>query len=231
MKSWLIWDYVTSMKKNTQPEPKATPRPRRRRDPEATRAAILQAALEEFSEMGHFGARVDRIAERAGASKPMIYDYFGDKDAVYRAALREAYVQIREAETELDLAMFDPEESIRRLVVFTLQHFLNNPWFIRILNTENMMGGEAIKMLKEAPDIQSPLLLQLQKILDRGAEEGIFKTNIVAVDFYVLLASLCYFPVSNKHTLKSVFNLSMDEAWMEAHARTVGDMLVKHLQV
>lgn len=231
MKSVNNWDYVAAMKKTAQQKSKSIIRPRRRRDPEATRAAILQAALEEFSEMGHFGARVDRIAARAGASKPMIYDYFGDKDAIYKAALREAYVQIREAEMELDLAMFDPEESIRRLVVFTLEHFLKNPWFIRILNTENMMGGDTIRILKDAPDIQSPLLMELQKILDRGAQEGVFKTNIIAVDFYVLLASLCYFPVSNKYTLKSVFNLSMDDAWMKEHAKTAGDMLVRHLQI
>ena len=38
----------------------------RKRNPEVTRAAILHAALEEFSEVGHSGARVDRIA-----AKPM----------------------------------------------------------------------------------------------------------------------------------------------------------------
>ena len=39
------------------------------------------------------------IAERAGVSKPMIYSYFGDKDGLWAAALREAYVQIRAGET------------------------------------------------------------------------------------------------------------------------------------
>ena len=44
----------------------------RKRNPEVTRAAILHAALEEFSEVGHSGARVDRIA--AIDSVAVIYD-------------------------------------------------------------------------------------------------------------------------------------------------------------
>ncbi|MEZ5722128.1 MAG: TetR/AcrR family transcriptional regulator [Paracoccaceae bacterium] len=82
------------------PKRKAGPR-----DAERTRRAILDAALVEFSEKGHAAARMDAVAEAAGISKPMIYSYFGDKDALYAAALREAYVQIREGETELQPAI------------------------------------------------------------------------------------------------------------------------------
>ena len=65
---------------------KAAAKPRRGvRDAEASRAAILQAALDEFSSVGYDGARVDRIAEQAGLSKPLLYDYFGDKDELYKA--------------------------------------------------------------------------------------------------------------------------------------------------
>ena len=74
-----------------------------KRNPEVTRAAILQADLKEFSELGHSGARVDRIAEKAGVPRHMIYKYFGDKHAVYAAALREANVKIRRGETDLQL--------------------------------------------------------------------------------------------------------------------------------
>lgn len=77
---------------------KAAPR---KRDADQSRKLILQAALEEFSTYGHSGARVERIASTAGVSKPLIYDYFGDKDAIYAAALKEAYVQIREGESQL----------------------------------------------------------------------------------------------------------------------------------
>ena len=68
------------------------------RDPERTSAAILAAAVKEFTEKGYSGARIDAIAARAGANKRMIYHYFGDKEALYLAVLEGGYVGIRSAE-------------------------------------------------------------------------------------------------------------------------------------
>jgi len=59
------------------------------RDPEGTRRRILAAALQEFSAKGIDGARVDAIAERAGTNKRMLYYYFGSKDDLFRAVLRQ----------------------------------------------------------------------------------------------------------------------------------------------
>src|SRR4029450_8611748 len=59
------------------------------RDPEGTRRRILAAALREFSAKGIDGARVDTIAARAGTNKRMLYSYFGSKDDLFRAVLRQ----------------------------------------------------------------------------------------------------------------------------------------------
>lgn len=211
------------------PDTSPTARPRRKRNSARTRDDILQAALEEFSEMGHSGARVDRIAERAGVSKPMIYDYFGDKDAVYAAALREAYVQIRRNEASLDYDAADPEAAIRSLVRFTMDHFRRNPWFIRMLNTENLLGGDTIRSLDDAADIQSVLVTNLGEILGRGARQGVFRDDVSPADFYIFVASLCYFPVSNMHTLRAVFRVPIDDAWLDRHAERSADMLLAWL--
>ncbi|CAA9562657.1 MAG: Transcriptional regulator, AcrR family [uncultured Thermomicrobiales bacterium] len=55
------------------------------RDAEETRRRLLRAATEEFAERGLAGARVDRIAAAAGASKPLLYTYFGNKDDLFDA--------------------------------------------------------------------------------------------------------------------------------------------------
>ncbi|MCW3040393.1 MAG: transcriptional regulator, TetR family [Solirubrobacterales bacterium] len=57
------------------------------RDSAATRERILRAAVDEFSARGLAGARVDRIAAAAPANKRSIYDYFGDKEQLFAAAL------------------------------------------------------------------------------------------------------------------------------------------------
>jgi TetR/AcrR family transcriptional regulator len=58
------------------------------RDPEATKARILAAALREFSAKGISGARVDAIAARAKVNKRMLYYYFDSKEGLFREILR-----------------------------------------------------------------------------------------------------------------------------------------------
>jgi AcrR family transcriptional regulator len=53
------------------------------RDSAATKQRILDAATAEFAEFGLAGARVDRIAARAGANKQLIYAYFGSKEGLF----------------------------------------------------------------------------------------------------------------------------------------------------
>ncbi len=201
-----------------------------RRDASVTKARILEAALGEFSRYGLAGARIDTIAENALVSKPMIYSYFGDKDTLYRAALREAYVQIRDEESNLKTAQMSPEDAVRELVRFTLNHYVRNPWFIMMLNTENLLGGETVRTIADVAEIQSPLIDQIRDFLQRGAETGEFRQGVDPVDFYISVASLCYFPVSNKHTLRAIFGVPIDAAWLERRAIEAGEMMVRSLR-
>lgn len=210
--------------------PNQKPRPPRKRDAEGTKRRILQAALEEFAAHGHSGARVDRLAEAAGVSKPMIYEYFGDKDAIYANALREAYVRIREGEKSLDLDKLAPDEAVRELVRFTMNHFRRNPWFVSMLAIENLRRGETISALSDAPRIQSVLVERLRDVLRRGAEAGLFRDDVDPVEFYVFIASLCYFPLSNQHTLRTVFRLPVDDSWLERRVEESADMLLAFLR-
>lgn len=201
-----------------------------KRDAARSRRSILDASLIEFSTHGHAGARIDTIAERAGVSKPLIYSYFGDKDALYAAALREAYVQIRQGERDLQLDHKDPETAIRDLVDFTLHHFQQKPWFISMLNTENLRGGETIRQIRDVADIQSHLMDELRSLLDRGVSMGVFRPGIEPTDLYITIASLCYFPISNTHTLRAVFKAPIDEAWLARRSADIGEMVIRFLR-
>lgn len=52
------------------------------------RAAILEAAKRLFSDQGFNGASMDQIAAEAGVSKLTVYSHFGDKEALFSAAVR-----------------------------------------------------------------------------------------------------------------------------------------------
>jgi AcrR family transcriptional regulator len=60
------------------------------RDSSATKARLLDAAFTEFAAYGIAGARVDRIAEAAGANKRLIYVYFGNKEQLFDEVLQQA---------------------------------------------------------------------------------------------------------------------------------------------
>jgi AcrR family transcriptional regulator len=71
--------------------------PVRPRDARATQERLLLAAVDEFAQHGLAGARIDRIAERAGANKRLIYAYFGNKEDLFDAALERTLGVLIEA--------------------------------------------------------------------------------------------------------------------------------------
>ncbi|MEA2030844.1 MAG: TetR/AcrR family transcriptional regulator [candidate division Zixibacteria bacterium] len=54
---------------------------------------ILEAALDEFAQYGMTGARVDRIAKKAGINKAMIYYYFSSKKNLYHEIITSTFAE------------------------------------------------------------------------------------------------------------------------------------------
>lgn len=57
----------------------------RTRDPESKRRQLLDGALAEFAEHGIGGARVERIAARAGVSAGLVHSFYDGKEGLYEA--------------------------------------------------------------------------------------------------------------------------------------------------
>jgi AcrR family transcriptional regulator len=176
-----------------------------RRDPERTRARILEAARIEFASRGLGGARVDQITARAGSNKRMIYYYFGNKESLFLAALESAYEHIRKAEQSLKLTDLAPAEGMRRMVRFTWEYYLAHPEFITLLNSENLHRARHLKQSKEIQALHSPLVAMLDELLVRGARAGVFRRGVDAVQLYISIAALGYFYLSNNCTLSTIF--------------------------
>src|SRR5207342_473698 len=80
----------------------ANSRPRGNRMPRRERRAqLLESALEVFVAQGYHAAAMDDIADRAGVSKPVLYQHFPGKLDLYLALLdesaRELVAIVREA--------------------------------------------------------------------------------------------------------------------------------------
>lgn len=89
----------------------------------------MRAAVAEFAAHGFAGARLARIAEAARANKERIYHYFGNKEALFDATLRQTANRIEDAEP------FDAED-IASYVTAMLEFHRRNPELIRLLLAE-----------------------------------------------------------------------------------------------
>ena len=201
------------------------------RDPDRTRQRVLDAATVEFARYGLGGARVDRIAARAGANKRMLYYYFGSKEDLFLAALEERYAHIRNAERELDLEHLAPAEALARLVQFTWEYFLEHPEFMTFLNSENLHKGRHVRKSKRVREMHSPLVHTLGEIVRRGEREGVFREGVDPVQLYISIAGEGYFYLGNRYTLSQIFGRDlMAQAALAERARHNADMILNALR-
>ena len=179
------------------------------RDPEGMRKRILSAATAEFARYGYGGARIDRIADVAGANKRMLYYHIGNKDDLYLAVLEGTYEHIRAAERALNLEALGAKEAIARLLRFTWEYYLENPQFIALLNDENLHRARHLKRSRKVKELHSPFVALIADILRRGQASGELRGGIDPVQLYVSIASLCYFYQSNSATLGVIFGRNL----------------------
>lgn len=76
--------------------PKPAPKPASSRAARAAerRAAIIEAALDEFIARGFTATRLDDVARRAGVAKGTIYLHFKDKESMFEELIRTALVPL-----------------------------------------------------------------------------------------------------------------------------------------
>ncbi|HYM33039.1 MAG TPA: TetR/AcrR family transcriptional regulator [Candidatus Cybelea sp.] len=207
---------------------KATPL---RRRPDVTRRRIFEAAAAEFAGKGLAGARVDEIARRAGSNKRMLYQYYGNKEALWLSVLEHAYEAIREEERLLDVGRLDPVEGMRRLVAYNVRYTGAHPEFIALLNSENLHRARYLKKSRKVQSLYSPLLAMIGDVLERGRRQGVFRSGVDPMQLYISIASLGYFYYSNIHTLSTIFGRKLSSAKArKARERHVVDMVLGYLK-
>jgi TetR/AcrR family transcriptional regulator len=205
--------------------------PRRGRDSAATAAAILAAATKEFATYGFGGGRIDRIAERAGVNKRMLYHHYGHKRGLYLAVLEQAYHKERSAEQKLELEALQPREAMQRLIEYTFDSFVKDRSFIKLLNDENLHKAAHLKRSKRIAEMHSPLIESMRKTLERGADAGAFRRDVDPMQTWISIAAVSYFYFSNVYTLSTIFRRDFDApAAREARRRHVVDLVLSYLR-
>jgi|CXWL01.1.fsa_nt_gi AcrR family transcriptional regulator len=136
------------------------------------RAAILTAALEEFSSAGFAAARLDDVARRAGVAKGTIYLYFRDKDDLFQELVRGTLaplIGIVEGLRDTDIPMRALADHIAELFV-TQIYMTNRKNVVRLMITE----GRRFPKLAEFyyREVLSRMIGALRALLQRAADRG-----------------------------------------------------------
>ena len=199
----------------------------RERAAQETQDAILRAATRIFAKHGFSGGRVEQISKAAKSHDRMIYYYFGSKEGLYIAVLENLYRRFNEAEAALKLNADSPEQALVSVIGFIWTYYQRNPEFITLLNDENLHRGKHIAKSLRAHDYSSPATRILDTVLASGAAQGVFRAGVSARDLYLMIASLNYFYLSNRHTLSAFFGDKLDssQALQDWHAFAVDAVL------
>jgi AcrR family transcriptional regulator len=202
----------------------------RRRDAVATRGRILDAAKEEFAARGLKDARIEDVAERAGANRRMIYYYFGSKDGLYLAALESVYAQLMDEERKIDVDKLHPVQAITELVRLKIDHYTQHPEFIAFLNMENLYRAQHLKHSKRIADFKAPFTEIIARVLKRGQRSGLFRRDVDPIDLYISICALGYLYFSNQYTLGVIFGRDLITLSALQHRKTsIADMIISYL--
>ncbi|UHS63396.1 TetR family transcriptional regulator [Agrobacterium vaccinii] len=201
-----------------------------KRDPEGVRRDILSVAMDEFSQNGLSGARIDEIAARTRTSKRMIYYYYGDKEGLYQQALEEAYAKVRGGESDLELDGMEPRAALEKLCRFTFDHHRRNPAFIRMVMIENVHHGRHMQASETIRQLNRPAIGALENVLARGQSQGIFREGVEALELHWQISALSFFNVSNAATFSFIFGDSLfTDNGQEALSKHVAEMVLRYV--
>ncbi|MFI5708304.1 TetR/AcrR family transcriptional regulator [Kribbella sp. NPDC051620] len=149
------------------------PRPR---DSVATKALLLKAATEEFAEYGLAGARIDRIAERAGANKRLLYVYFGDKNQLFDAVVQE------QTDAVLQSAPMD-DGDLCAFAIARFDYILANP------DSRRIAAWRTFEQTEPSDTERGAFRARIEAV-EKAQRAGRIRTDIPAADLFAFVLRL-----------------------------------------
>lgn len=178
-----------------EPPPKQATRIQRK-----NRKAILEAALDVFAAHGYSGATIDRIAARAGLSKPNLLYYFPSKEAIYTAVLEDTL-----ASWLAPLAALDPDgdaiAEIGRYIEAKLEMSRARPEASRLFASEVLHGAPVIGEFLKGP---------LRALVDEKA---------AVIEAWVKAGKLA--PIDPRHLIMMIWAVTQHYADFDVQVRAI----------
>lgn len=201
------------------------------RSPEATKADILDVARTEFAANGFSGASINVIAEKTKTSKRMIYYYFDSKEGLYQSVIDANYQMMRDLDSHVELERVKPTDALIALITMTFDFHQMHPEFVRLIAIENIHNADQTREISGIRQRNVGAIETLQKICERGAIDGTFRSDIDSVNLHLTISALCFHYVSNRETFSILFDFDMKSSTAVAIRRQIIiDLILRYIR-
>ena len=156
------------------------------------REAILDAALEIFSEQGYHSAQMADIAEKAKVANGTLYNLFKTKENLYQELIHASMLEIALPFSEILESDADPLECLKSYIRIKGEIFGEHEKVVRLVLGEiaNARAGARVLITEKAKPLYDTLLLRLAEIFERGQGVGQIDPELSPYDLAVSLDSL-----------------------------------------
>ncbi len=110
----------------------------------------------------------------------------------------------------------EPVEAIRKIVEITFDYDETHPYFISLVAVENVHRGRNIAKLPSIKQSSASVIRVLNSILERGAKQGVFRSDVNAIDLHLFISAFCVFRVSNRFTFGTIFDCDLSDPAVRA---------------
>ena len=157
----------------------------RRRNPEATRASILEAAEREFVDRGFAGVSMSDIARGAGVTKSLIHHHFGSKEDLWNEVKRTRFSHYAEVQRELMAGDESGTSVLRRSVEVLFDFLRQNPEYVRLNSWMNLEDPSLA--VTNYPDLIS---VGVERVREEQ-RAGRLRSDIDAQSLIIAMLSMC----------------------------------------
>ncbi|MEY3991942.1 MAG: HTH-type transcriptional regulator RutR, partial [Pseudomonadota bacterium] len=175
--------------------------PKRERRKEARPGELLEAALDLFVEKGYAATRAEEVAARAGVSKGTLFLYFGSKEELFKAVVRENVVRPQTEGAE-EVARFEGPSG--ELLTYLMLEWWRRYGATKASGISKLLMSEASNFPDLArffqEEVVSPGHAMIRSVLHRGIERGEFRAVDVDLTVQSIIAPLLFL-VTWKHSM------------------------------
>jgi len=204
----------------------------RRRDAEASRRAILDAAEQLFAQRGYERASLGEIGRRAGVSAALPAYFFGGKEGLYEAVLERLLAEREERLEPLAARAaveFERNGELRPALELLIDGYIDflreRTALVRLMGREALDGGRHLAPGPRHSVAVAGGLARFVRSLSPAPGPSVDPEQLL-----ITTVALCFFPIEHNDTMLAAMGLdATSEHFAAARKRHVVDVLERVL--